>query len=197
MQTGTAALDDLLSALPSNSSLVALAILAKGVVALGSGDVISATRVAVAVSSPAAQQLESVRAFRELIAGIAAGTRVGRANISDPSSRSVTMLSSIDTLAYTTISWLAVRQASLAVRPETSSGPTEKGTADEADEEDQVLFASPIFTTDAAASSADVSAAKADTEAFLDAQERCVETLVAIGRKAAGLDGLSDSGTEQ
>jgi hypothetical protein len=122
------------------------------------------------------------------------------------------MLSSIDTLAYTTISWLAVRQASLAVRPETSSGPTEKGTADEADEEDQVqlnaslqiasvqlrkLFASPIFTTDAAASSADVSAAKADTEAFLDAQERCVETLVAIGRKAAGLDGLSDSGTEQ
>lgn len=155
--------DEILASLPPTSHLYALALLSRGVEAVGRNVTNLAVRVATALASSSHPELSSVKAFSALVSGVILPSR-----IESPST-------DCDTLAYAVVSWLHVRQLSLSQK---------------ADEDLQMhtlelrrLFAADIFQN-------------SEEERFIAAQESVVDALVNIGRKAAGLDQLSDSGCE-
>lgn len=183
----TAELDEIVSSLPPSSPSFALALLGKGMQALAKNDKAAAIKIALHLAPAHAQSLASVRAFSALVAGHP-----------EPASF-VDAAPGIDTLAYTTISWLSIRQIaktslSTAATKKDSSSTAESDdegprlTEDEAGLQMATIRLRKLLATEAFSNNVD--------EAFVDAQDRCVEQLVNIGRQAAGLDALSDSGCE-
>lgn len=178
-----AQVDEILASMPPSSPSYALALLSKGIQALGVNDKATALKVALLLAPLHSQSLASVRAFSSLVSG-------------QPEAASIEQTSgSVDTLAYSTIAWLSIRQiakTSLSTTGLSSNGDTEQGleknSSDEAGLQVATIRLRKLLANEVFSSNVD--------EGFADAQDRCVEQLVNIGRQAAGLDALSDSGCE-
>lgn len=166
--------DDVLSAVPKASHLAALAHLYNGVIALGCNRPSLAIGVA-RIVAPQADKLASVRAFCSLVDN--RRPPIGNFDASSP----------LDKLAYSVIAWLSVRQT-------VSAGGTAADTQEKPVTCDNELQAMTVELRRLLAS--EPFAAEGASEAFTDAQERYVEGLVSIGRRASGLQALEDSGCE-
>jgi hypothetical protein len=189
----TANVDEILAAMPPSSPSFALALLSKGVEALGRNNKAFAVEIALRLAPMHSQTLASVRAFSNLVGG-------GRPDI-PAAGDSITTNGPIDTLAYTTIAWLAVRQ----IAKVSLATPNGKGEGSREDDDNESANSTSVAQDEAGLQVATIRlrkllATEAFTnnvdDAFVDAQDRCVEHLVNIGRQAAGLDALSDSGCE-
>lgn len=175
----TADVEEILASMPSTSSSYALALLSKGIQALGKNDRVTALKIALHLAPSHTPSLASVQAFSSLVSGT-------------PEAASIeTSAGPVDTLAYTTIAWLSIRQiakTSLSTTMPKDDDAEESLNTDEAGLQMATVRLRKLLATEAFTSSID--------EGFVDAQDRCVEQLVNIGRQAAGLDALSDSGCE-
>ncbi|KAL7009429.1 hypothetical protein EMMF5_001060 [Cystobasidiomycetes sp. EMM_F5] len=162
--------EQVLQTMPPTSPLWALAVLVKGVEAIGRNDVTAATRYAIALASHGSR-LTSVKQYLALVNG-------SSMHLDDGESAS-----DLDILASVTVSWLAVRQEASTTQDNASGSLVSIDDRLQANTlQIRKLLAAQAFST--------------SDEDFMDAQERCVERLVSIGRKAAGLESLSDSGCE-
>lgn len=176
----TAEMDEILASMPSSSPSYALALLSKGIEAIGQNDKATALKIALHLAPTHTQSLASVRAFSSLVSG-----RPEAASIEST-------IGPVDTLAYSTIAWLSIRQiakASLSSTPAKGNAESEENqSTDEAGLQVATVRLRKLLANEVFSSNVD--------EGFVDAQDRCVEQLVNIGRQAAGLDALSDSGCE-
>ena len=171
--------DEVLTAMPPSSPLHALALLYKGVEAVGANQAALAIQIALRLPSPHLSVLASARAFTALVSG-------------GPMTEVPTDIKEgLDSLAYMTIAWLSIRQAASVFASSESLDSSEAAL-----KIDDTLQSTTVQLRKLLVADAFVAAAENADEAFDDAQARCVEGLIEIGRKAAGLDNLSDSGCE-
>lgn len=194
------ALDEILSVVPPASPLFSLALVCKGVQALGRNDRLQVLQIASTLAASSATTRDTLASAAAFVA-LASGSQIQQAPVKREND--------IDVLAYVTIAWLGIRAAASGATTAPSSANGDKAVSglgsDESrhttsvDESLQTktldlrrLLASPVFT----GRPASFEAQDGEDHEFVDAQEKCVEGLVYIGRKAAGLDSLSDSGCE-
>lgn len=170
-QDALAMADEVLAALPPSSALVGLAVLIKGVQALLRNDPISALRAGVSIPAASAN-MSSYRLYASLL--------TGDTGVVLPD----TIAHPVDTLAAATLGWITVRQAAGSARHNVAG--------DDCTKHDPALYEQTLQMRRLLASSPFTHA----DEAFLYAQDSLVEALVSIGRKATGLDSMSDSGAE-
>lgn len=182
-----AEVDEVLASMPPSSQLHALALLAKGIQALGQNDKAAALKIALHLALVHSHSLASVRAFSSLVSG-----QPETASISDTNGP-------VDTLAYSTVAWLSIRQIAKTSLSTTASSSSSSPKGDIRQEDDKAILDEAglqVATIRLRKLLADEVFSSSVDEGFADAQDRCVEQLVNIGRQAAGLDALSDSGCE-
>lgn len=165
----TIQVDELLAIMPSSTPISTHALLLKGVQAVGSNNVALALAIARAVAVYA-DQLKAARAFCALVD-----------NRIVPSPGDSLWDSPVDKLAYATIAWLSVRQSAADSTKQTTAQAS--AAQEQTIEIRKLLATEPFIAVDASG-------------AFVDAQERCIDALVATSRRLAGLEALEDSGCE-
>lgn len=176
---------EIIAEMPKNSNEYALALLPAGIAALQANEKQHAVQIALQMTQTQIQQLTSIRAFCCIVSG--------RLDIPSPQMTA----NSADSIAYCAIAWLAIQQIAKvsngkqAKREDATEGRAGTKAQDEsgtAGLQMATLRLRKILSSAAFTDSSD--------DDFADAQDRCVEGLVNIGRQAAGLEALSDSGCE-
>lgn len=161
-------LNDILSISPTSLEIRSLVLLYRGVEAMEVNDKARVIQTALELSKITPKSA-GVQAYLDMVTG---------AGCPEPPT---TFSSHIDCLAYVTIAWLRLR----AAIPPSPQVPIKVNDA---------LQASALKVRKLLA--ADVFDGTGSEPEFMDAQERCLEGLVRIGRQAVGLYAESDSGCE-
>ena len=167
-ENSSSQVDEVLAIMPAQSPLATYALLLKAVQAVGRNDTVTAFKAAHVLAAKS-DKMASVAAFLSLVRG---------QKLSDGPTE---YESPLDRLAYATVAWLCVRQ--IATASKDGAGVTDNHLQSLTIKLRRLLASEPFSSKDA-------------NDAFIDAQERCVESLVKIGRKASGLEALDDSGCE-